>query len=115
MNKLQNIDEADPLFLTLNPARPIKSALIYDTVEYAHPVFDRKALTAQKIIRALQGNNRTWFAGAWNRHGFHEDGIASAMRIVRMMNTPAYTQGKSHATSKQGFEKSVSFDLRASA
>ncbi|WP_166415783.1 NAD(P)/FAD-dependent oxidoreductase [Cochlodiniinecator piscidefendens] len=115
MNKLQNIDEADPLFLTLNPARPIKDELIYDTVEYAHPVFDRKALIAQEIIRELQGNNRTWFAGAWNRHGFHEDGIASAMRIVRAMNTATYTEGKQHATSKQSFEKSVSFNLRASA
>lgn len=93
MNRLQNIDEADPLFLTLNPARPIKENLIYDTVEFSHPVFDRNALSAQQTIRDLQGNNHTWFAGAWNRHGFHEDGIASAMRIVRTMNSQAYIEG----------------------
>lgn len=59
MNRLQNIDESDPLFVTLNPARPIRDDLIYDTVEFAHPVFDRKALTAQKVIRDLQGSNNT--------------------------------------------------------
>ena len=39
-------------------------------------------MEAQEKIREIQGQNRTWFAGAWNRHGFHEDGIASAMYVV---------------------------------
>ncbi len=33
----------------------------------------------------MQGANRTWFAGAYLRNGFHEDGIASAMRVARQM------------------------------
>mgnify|MGYP000875140463 FL=1 len=33
----------------------------------------------------MQGLNRTWFAGAYNRHGFHEDGIASAMAVVDLI------------------------------
>lgn len=115
MNKLQNIDNSDPLFVTLNPARPVQDSLIYDSVDFAHPVFDRTALKSQDIIRGIQGNNRTWFAGAWNRHGFHEDGIASAMRIVRAMNAQTNTEGKDYATSGQSFEKTVSFDVRAPA
>ncbi|MEQ9695891.1 FAD-dependent oxidoreductase [Shimia sp. SDUM112013] len=115
MNRLQNIPETDPLFVTLNPSRPIPQAKIYDEVEFAHPVFDKAALQAQRDIRAMQGENQTWFAGAWNRHGFHEDGIASAMRIVRMINDPMNKKGTALATDQQSPEIAISGDLRASA
>lgn len=38
MNRLQNIDEKDPLFVTLNPTQEIAPDLIYDDVSFAHPV-----------------------------------------------------------------------------
>lgn len=85
MNRLQGIDEADPLFVTLNPARPVAEELIYDQTVFSHPVFDRAALAAQVQVAELQGRRNTWFAGAWLRHGFHEDGIASAMRVTRAL------------------------------
>ena len=85
MNRLQNIPEDDPLFITLNPQHEIDPALIYDETSFDHPVFDGPALTAQKQIAALNGANHTWFAGAWLRYGFHEDGFASAQRIARAM------------------------------
>ncbi|MEX0304800.1 MAG: NAD(P)/FAD-dependent oxidoreductase [Leisingera sp.] len=117
MNRLQNIPESDPLFVTLNPTRPIPACKIYDQVEFAHPVFDRAALKAQQQIRAMQGQNRTWFAGAYNRHGFHEDGIASAMRIVRMMNSlTAYpAKGTEHGIHGQSPAVGIPLSLRASA
>ncbi|NDV01441.1 NAD(P)/FAD-dependent oxidoreductase [Pseudoroseicyclus tamaricis] len=85
MNRLQNIKESDPLFVTLNPARPVREELIYDEVTFRHPVFDTAAHDAQIRLRHLQGRSGTWFAGAWTRHGFHEDGFASAVRIAREM------------------------------
>jgi len=85
MNRLQNIPETDPLFVTLNPSRPIADGAIYDTTTFRHPVFDRAALAAQDEIAALQGRDRTWFAGAWLRHGFHEDGIHSARQVTRAL------------------------------
>lgn len=85
MNQLQNIPMNDPLFVTLNPTREITEEMIFDQVEFAHPMFDKAALDAQAQISALQGQNHTWFAGAWNRHGFHEDGIASAMAVVERL------------------------------
>jgi uncharacterized protein len=86
MNRLQGIPEIDPLFVTLNPPGEIPDEMVYDRVEFAHPMFDQAALRAQAQIGEIQGRNRTWFAGAWNRHGFHEDGIASAMNVVRMID-----------------------------
>lgn len=85
MNRLQNIPESDPLFVTLNPATKIRDAAIYDQKVFRHPVFDRAALRAQDMIGQIQGQNNTWFAGAWLRHGFHEDGFASAVRVARAL------------------------------
>ena len=85
MNRLQNIPESDPLFVTLNPHNEIPEHLIYDEVKFAHPVFDRPALRAQKQLHSIQGQNSTWYAGAYTRHGFHEDGFASAVRVARRM------------------------------
>lgn len=85
MNRLQNIPEDDPLFMTLNPAQPIPEHLVYDQVVFRHPVFDRAALAAQRDLASIQGQGNTWFAGAWARHGFHEDGIAAAYRVTRAL------------------------------
>jgi len=85
MNRLQNIPEDDPLFITLNPVREVPDHLMYDEVNFRHPVFDRAALKAQTALNAIQGQNNTWFAGAYLRHGFHEDGFASAVRVARQM------------------------------
>lgn len=83
MNRLQNIPESDPLFVSLNPQARIDPAAIYDETVFRHPVFDGPALRAQAAIAEMQGQRRSWFAGAWLRNGFHEDGFASAMRIAR--------------------------------
>ncbi|AAV94769.1 FAD-dependent oxidoreductase [Ruegeria pomeroyi] len=115
MNKLQGIPESDPLFVTLNPSKPIHSEAVYDEVQFHHPVFDKAALKAQQDIRQMQGQNHTWFAGAWNRHGFHEDGIASAMRIVRALTNTQQLKGMDHAFHEQSPEVEFPVDMRASA
>src|SRR5690606_18102480 len=86
MNRLQTLPEGDPLFVSLNPGAVIDPALIYDETVFRHPVFDHAALNAQTALRGMQGQRQTWFAGAWLRNGFHEDGFASAMRIARQLS-----------------------------
>lgn len=82
MNRLQSIDERYPLFVTLNPAQEIPAGRIFDEHDFEHPVFDTKALAAQAELKALQGVNKTWFCGAYMGHGFHEDGLVSAMYVA---------------------------------
>lgn len=82
MNSLQPIPESDPHFVTLNTKRTIREELIYDQVTLRHPVYDLAALEAQGTMRQMNGENRTWFCGAWMRNGFHEDGLASAVDVV---------------------------------
>jgi len=55
-------------------------------------VFDHAALRAQRELTAIQGDNNTWFAGAYTRHGFHEDGILSAVKIARALEGTPETE-----------------------
>ena len=89
MNSLQPIPMDDPLFVTLNSARPIREELIHDQVTLDHPVFDLAALAAQKRIAATNGADNTWFCGAWMRHGFHEDGLATALEVAHALQARA--------------------------
>lgn len=79
MNELQNIDRKHPLFVTLNPTRKIASERIIKSINYQHPLFDRGALDAQRDLWQLQGNQNTWFCGAYFGYGFHEDGLQAGL------------------------------------
>ena len=83
MNSLQGIDKSDPIFLSLNSPFDIRPETIYDETDFRHPVFDAAAIRAQKLLPEIQGQNRTYFCGAYTRWGFHEDGYASAMDVVQ--------------------------------
>ncbi len=85
MNSLQPIPHDDPLFVTLNHQGTIRDELIHDETVFRHPVFDTAAVTAQDTVRAINGQNRTWFCGAWMRHGFHEDGLASGIEVANLI------------------------------
>src|SRR5581483_10795497 len=41
-------------------------------MEYERPIQDAAAIAAQPRVRALNGSNRSYFCGAYLRHGFHE-------------------------------------------
>lgn len=82
LNRLQPLPFDTPLMVTLNPPRPPAQAHVLKRIEYAHPVFDQGAIDAQGRLAALQGERRTWFAGAWTGYGFHEDGLRSALAVA---------------------------------
>lgn len=85
MNSLQPIPADDPLFVTLNAARPIREELIHDETLFHHPVYDRGALAAQARLRAMNGTGHLWYCGAWMRNGFHEDGFASGAEVAEAL------------------------------
>lgn len=89
MNRLQNIDRAYPLFVTLNPAEAPKPDLTFGTYEYWHPQFDEPADAALRALRPLQGQRHIWFCGAWAGHGFHEDGLGAGLEIAAALGAPA--------------------------
>ncbi|MDQ0395805.1 NAD(P)/FAD-dependent oxidoreductase [Labrys monachus] len=85
MNRLQGIDEAMPLFVTLNPTAAIEADKIICRQIYEHPIFDCRAMAAQKTLWRLQGRRRTWFAGAYFGAGFHEDGLQAGLAVAEAL------------------------------
>jgi len=85
MNRLQGLDAAETYCVSLNPTRSIPSTYVIERVEFAHPLFDLAAIRAQKEIAKLQGLRGTYYCGAWQRYGFHEDGMASGLDAGRRL------------------------------
>jgi uncharacterized protein len=85
MNNLQSIDNTKPVFVTLNPIKEPKPELTFDKHSFTHPIFTKAAIEAQEKIGSLQGVNNSWYCGAYTRYGFHEDGLLSAINVVKSM------------------------------
>jgi uncharacterized protein len=85
INKLQPIPFEQPVIVSLNPTKPIASELVLGTFDYAHPVFDLAAIKAQASVPALQGQQNTYFCGAWTGYGFHEDGLKSGFAAAEQL------------------------------
>jgi predicted NAD/FAD-binding protein len=85
MNRLQAIDPARPLFVSLNPPKAPDLALTFGVYDYDHPQFDTPALAAQRRFGRIQGRGGVWYAGAWLGYGFHEDGLTAGLRVARAL------------------------------
>ncbi|MBW7832517.1 MAG: FAD-dependent oxidoreductase [Simplicispira suum] len=79
INRLQPLPFAQPVVVSLNLVGGIAPEQVLGEYDYAHPVFDAAAIRAQRRLGSLQGQQRTWFAGAWAGYGFHEDGLKSGL------------------------------------
>ena len=89
MNRLQGIESTRPLLLTLNRADAIDPAHVLAEFDYDHPVFDAGALRAQRRRHEIQGLRGRYFVGAYWGYGFHEDGVQSALEVVRAIGDGA--------------------------
>ncbi len=79
MNRLQNIPDEFPLFVTLNPDTPPSQHLTFARMSKSHPQFDAAAEAAVRQLKDRQGEDHIWLAGAWMGSGFHEDGLKSGL------------------------------------
>lgn len=83
INRLQSLPTKNDYFVTLNSDQVLQSVI--REMDYHHPVFDQKAIDAQKKVPEIQGTGGVYFAGAWTRYGFHEDGLLSAVKVAEKM------------------------------
>ena len=83
MNILQGLNAPVDFCVTLNSTDSIEPSKVIKKIAYAHPVFTAETLAAQQEHRNINGARRTYFCGAYWRHGFHEDGVVSALEALR--------------------------------
>jgi predicted NAD/FAD-binding protein len=92
MNILQGIPTRDQFCVTLNNSDAIDPDKVIKRMVYDHPVFTSEGVAAQARQHEINGVNRTYFVGAYWRHGFHEDGVVSALNALDHFQERAYAQ-----------------------
>lgn len=89
LNRLQPLPFSRPVMVSMNPIEAPREDRVLATYDYHHPVFVEGSDEAKRLLASLQGGQRTWYCGAWTRHGFHEDGLVSALNVARQLGVPA--------------------------
>lgn len=83
MNRLQGLVSPTDFFVSLNADAHIDPERVIDRRVFHHPVFDAKAMRAQRLHDVIDGARHTHYCGAWWGWGFHEDGVRSALAVGR--------------------------------
>ena len=86
MNQLQDLNTSLNVFVSLNPFKIPKKSLTHKKITYEHPIFNNNTNEAQIQIKDIQGKDNIFYVGAWLGYGFHEDGIASAVKIAKSLD-----------------------------
>lgn len=88
MNRLQALQGAPDLFVSLNPVDEPAAGLVEREFTYDHPVFDVEAVQAQRRLADIQGAGGVWYCGSYCGWGFHEDGLAAAIAVAEALGAP---------------------------
>jgi predicted NAD/FAD-binding protein len=85
MNILQHLESRHTYCVSLNVDERIDPAKVLRRFIYEHPIFTTSRASAQARHGEISGVGRISFCGAYWGNGFHEDGVASAMRVVETL------------------------------
>ncbi|MBU0924477.1 FAD-dependent oxidoreductase [bacterium] len=83
INTLQNLKTKKDYFVSLNETQHINNVI--ERISYDHPQFNLQAINMQKRKNEISGQNNTFYAGAYWRYGFHEDGLLSANEVGKLL------------------------------
>jgi predicted NAD/FAD-binding protein len=83
LGRLQRLESDRHYLVSLNRGTEISEEHVIRRMTYAHPRYTVPSLRAQRDLPVIAGARRTWYCGAWQGNGFHEDGFVSAVRVAR--------------------------------
>ncbi|GBF51836.1 NAD/FAD-binding protein [Leptospira ryugenii] len=83
MNRLQNVSKKKNYFVSINDPGRIRREHIIREIEYEHPLFSVASSQAQRELPKLNEGGPIFYAGAYFRYGFHEDGFLSAVQVAQ--------------------------------
>ncbi len=85
MNKLQGVSDKKNYFMSINdPGIIDPSKIIYKTL-FSHPVYNVASQSKQQHLPKLNMNGQVYFAGAYFRYGFHEDGLMAGIAAAEAL------------------------------
>ena len=82
MNKLQNIDAPIDFCVSVNND-DIDTDKVLGRYKYSHPSFLTGTDQAKRDHCMINGQQNTFFVGAYWRNGFHEDGVFSSIKALK--------------------------------
>lgn len=85
MNMLQGIQSDTTFVVSLNASNQIAAEHVLRRFTYAHPVYNQSTVQSQARRSEINGQNRSYFCGAYWYNGFHEDGVRSAVDVAAML------------------------------
>ncbi|WP_031570953.1 NAD(P)/FAD-dependent oxidoreductase [Rheinheimera texasensis] len=85
MNMLQGIHSDTTFVVSLNASDRIAPEQVLRRFTYAHPVYNQSTMQSQARRGEINGQNRSYFCGAYWYNGFHEDGVRSAVDVAAML------------------------------
>jgi predicted NAD/FAD-binding protein len=86
LNRLQRLSSRSHYCVTLNDRGAIAEDTVLRRIAYEHPLYSFDMLQGQRLLQALSGERHTYYSGAYLGYGFHEDGVASAVNVVRSIS-----------------------------
>jgi uncharacterized protein len=85
-SRLQRLPAGQDYLVTLNSAGGIDPRRVLAEMDYAHPVYTRVSVAAQRALPGLN-DGVTAYAGAYHGWGFHEDGCRSGVAAAASLGS----------------------------
>ena len=85
MNILQSLDAPETICVSLNMEERINPEKVLKRIVYHHPVYTAQTVESQNRKDEISGVNDTYYAGAYWKYGFHEDGVVSALDVCKKL------------------------------
>lgn len=85
MNRLQNLGDASPLFVSVNPEQAPDPRTVHAHFTFDHPMYDAAAIRAQLHLHEIQGVRDTYFCGSYCGYGFHEDALSAGLDVAEQL------------------------------
>jgi uncharacterized protein len=86
LGRLQRLPAGRDFLVTLNSAGTIAPHRVLAEMDYAHPVYTRASVAAQRALPGLN-DGVTAYAGAYHGWGFHEDGCRSGVAAAASLGS----------------------------
>jgi hypothetical protein len=89
MSILQGLETTQPICVTLNDTSRLDPKRVIARFQYHHPIYTLEGDRARTRWQEISGVQHTHFCGAYWGNGFHEDGVASALRVCERLGVRA--------------------------